>query len=133
MGKYAKAEWYLRHVAEHTAKFGAVPPPWVVVPTSHPYSIRWRMGSGETLLMVFQEWWEQQNWPEAERVEYFRRWPPPPRWIPWMTRHLWDLAWEVPGAFSHDRYYERVKKLGFAGVEEIDRDLADEQWLRAES
>jgi len=134
MGKYANEDWYRKCLADYTARYGAVPPPWVYAPTSHPYSIRWRMGGGETLLMVFWEWWEQQNWCEDERAAYFKKWPPPPRWIPWMADQIWDLnPWEGEGEFDYSAYFERLDQFGFKGMEDVQRDLDDEQWLEAES
>lgn len=134
MGEYADCDWYQERLARYTAQYGAVPPPWVFVEDSHPYSIGWRMGEGETLVMVFHEWWEQQNLSEAARVAYFRRWPPPPRWIPWMADAIWDLRpWETESEagdeFDYAPYYARLTALGFAGVEDVDRDLDDEKWL----
>ena len=123
MGKYAKEEWYKRRLADYKAQYGEVPPPWIHAKNSHPYSIRWRMGEGETLMMVFYEWWEEQKWSEAERVAYFRKWPPPPRWIPWMADRIWDLqSWESAGQFDYARYYPRLKQFGFQGVEDIERE-----------
>jgi hypothetical protein len=134
MGKYADRQWYKRRLAEYTDEYGAVPPPWIHAENSHPYSVRWRMGHGETLLMVFDEWWEQQQWSEAERVAYFRKWPAPPRWIPWMADAIWDLRpWECEGEFDYTPYYKRLGQLGFVGVGDIDRDLTDDKWLRMES
>src|SRR5436190_1963803 len=118
MGQFANAEWYKRRLADYAATYGAVPPPWVYAENSHPYSIRWRMGEGETLLLVFHEWWEQQHWSETERVTYFRQWPPP-RWIPWMADALWDLQpWEGEGEFDHAPHFARIRELGFSGVDE---------------
>ena len=42
-------------VAEH----GTVPPPWVVF-DEHPYTMRWRMGDGESHKLLWYAWWEQQ-------------------------------------------------------------------------
>jgi hypothetical protein len=134
MGQYANAEWYHRRRAQYTAKYGAVPPPWVYAETSHPYSIRWRMGEGETLIMVFQEWWEQQAFSEEERLAYFRKWPPPPRWISWMADAIWDLEPpEDDDDIDYVPYYHRLAQLGFTGIEDIERDLDDPKWLELES
>ena len=133
MGKYANAEWYRRRLAGYVARYGAVPPPWVYAEDSHPYSMQWRMGDGETLVMVFWEWWDQQGWPVPERVEYFRKWPPPPRWIPWMADAIWDLRpWEG-GEFDYGPYFGCLEQLGFLGVADVDRDLDDPRWLELES
>ena len=48
-----------RLVAEH----GAVPPSWVMY-HEHPFSICWRMGGGESHLIVWWEWWPEQGFSE---------------------------------------------------------------------
>lgn len=96
LGQFAEKPWYKERVAALLEEFGAVPPPWVYEPDSHPYSMRWRMGDGETLIMVFTEWWDAEQKDFDKRVAYFRKWPPPPRWLPWMANILWDLEpWEI--------------------------------------
>src|SRR5512133_570637 len=89
-----EAEWIEKRIIELAEEYGSVPPPWFIFPDTHPYDIGWRMGGGESHLMVFNNWWEQEkkNWDEAQRVEYFRRWPPPPRWLKWMIDAIWDLT-----------------------------------------
>jgi hypothetical protein len=129
MGQYADAEWYKDKVAQWVAQYGAIPPPWVFAENSHPYSMRWRMGEGETLVMVFGEWWEQDNKSEEQRIAYFRRWPPPPRWISWMADAIWDLEPWNSDEFDYRPYFKKLSELGFQGVEDYERDLDDEKWL----
>jgi hypothetical protein len=134
VGQYAKAEWYKKKVAQWLDRYGAVPPPWVFAENSHPYSIQWRMGEGETRMMVFGEWWEQENKSEADRVEYFRRWPAPSRWIAWMADAIWDLeSWECEGDFDYQPYFKKLTELGFEGINDYERDLDDEKWLKMET
>ena len=134
MGKYAEAEWYKQSVAQWMEQYGSVPPPWVYAEDSHPYSLRWRMGEGETLVMVFGEWWDQENKSEAERVEYFRKWPAPPRWMAWMADAIWDLEpWDCEGEFDYKPYFKKLTELGFEGADDYERDLEDERWLEMES
>ena len=97
-------------VAKLLDQHGDVPPPWIYVKNSHPCNIGWRMGDGETYIMVFGEWWEQQNKIEEQRIEYFRKWPAPPRWMIWMADLIWDLQlWDCEGEFDYDliEFYER--------------------------
>ncbi|VWC66450.1 hypothetical protein BLA39750_00205 [Burkholderia lata] len=129
MGQYTDADWYRQSVADYTAQYGTVPPPWVIAADSHPYSMRWRMGGGETFMMVFQEWWEQQAWQERERVAYFLKWPPPPRWIPWMADVIWDLEpWDEDGEFDYTRYYAQLEQLGLGGTADVEADMEDSRW-----
>ena len=133
MGQYADQLWYQNRVAALFQEYGAVPPPWAYAPDSHPYSLRWRMGDGETLIMVFSEWWEGEQMEFDARVEYFRKWPPPPRWLPWMADVLWDLKpWEAEDEFDYKPYFAKLAELGFPGGDDYERDLNDEKWLKAE-
>jgi hypothetical protein len=130
MGEYSKQDWYQKFLRELKEKYGDVPPPWIYHRDSHPYSIGWRMGSGESLIMLFGEWWEMEKKNEADRIAYFRKWPAPPRWMPWMADAIWDLKpWESEGEFDYQPYFKKLKELGFEGTEEYEKDLADEKWL----
>ena len=96
------------------------------------------MGAGESHIVVFTEWWEREmrTVGEAERIEYFRRWPPPPRWLTWMIDVLWDIRpWELddPDSFDYSPYFARTEELGFGSEAEFDRDLADPRWLPDDS
>ncbi|MBZ5791175.1 hypothetical protein K8353_13760 [Burkholderia contaminans] len=129
MGQYADEDWYQHDVADYTAQYGTVPPPWIIAADSHPYSMRWRMGGGETFMMVFQEWWEQRAWQEHERVTYFLKWPPPPRWIPWMADVIWDLEpWAEEDEFDYTRYYAQLEQAGFGGTADVEADMEDSRW-----
>lgn len=79
-------------------------------------------------MMVFFEWWA--NFPtEAQRIAYFQKWPPPPRWYAWMSDFIWDLKpWEAGGEFNYQPYFDRLKNLGFPDGDRYQADLDDEQW-----
>lgn len=129
MGQYAEESWYQERVAKWTEQYGAVPPPWVFAEDWHPYCIGWRMGEGETLLMVLGEWWETNCCSEEERIEYFRHWPPPPRWMAFMADYIWDLEPWHDDEFDYTPYFQKLTALGFAGADDYERDLNDEKWL----
>jgi hypothetical protein len=112
-----------RLVAAH----GTVPPPWVVF-EEHPYSICWRMGGGETHLRLWWEWWGQQGLPEEERVAYFRRWPPPHCWFPYLIEAIWGVD-RSDGDERLRPYFERTAALGFGSWQEYEQDLDDPKWL----
>lgn len=121
-------QWVKDEIAELVARHGAVPPPWFVFPNTHPYQIVWRMGAGESFIMIFGAWWKSQKpaMSETQRIEYFRQWPPPPRWLVWMIDVLWDLPDEElndPDAFDYSPYFARTEALGFGTEEEYERDL----------
>ena len=134
-GDMSESEWTKKRVAELVARHGAVPPPWFMFPDTHPYDIVWRMGAGESHMGVLQEWWagEKHELNESQRIEYFRRWPPPARWLTWMIDMIWDLEpWELddPESFDYSQYFARVEELGFGTQVEFDRDMDDPRWLR---
>lgn len=130
MGEYADKDWYHGCLKNYREKYGDVPPPWVYATASHPYSMRWRMGDGETLIMVFFEWWEGENKSEADRIAYFKKWPPPPRWMAWMAETIWDFEPEDPEDESvYQPYFDRLKALGFEGTDDFLKDLDDDKWL----
>lgn len=115
-------------VEKYTLEYGEVPPPWIYAPNTHPYSIGWRMGGGETFVMVFGEWFDTNFSNESDRITYFKRYPPPPRWMAWMADSIWDLEpWEEP--FDYAPYFQKLVELGFDGVQDYEKDLEDEKWL----
>lgn len=120
-------------IARLTAKYGAVPPPWVAFPNTHPYDICWRMGAGESHVMLWAKWWGEQRYDEGGRIEYFRRWPPPSRWLGWMIYAIWDVDVEPSGGDDNDaersRYFGRAEDLGFGSLSDYERDLDDPKWL----
>jgi hypothetical protein len=73
MGEYADEQWYRDRVANMISKHGDFPPPWIYADNSHPYSIGWRMGGGESHIVAFGEWWEQQDMSFDDRIAYFRK------------------------------------------------------------
>ncbi len=91
------------------------------------------MGDGEAHIMVFSEWWEQEDKNESQRIEYFRKWHAPPRWMDWMADYIWDLEIYYEGKdIDYDPYFEKLEELGFEGVADYEKDLNDEKWLKME-
>jgi hypothetical protein len=110
-----------------TAQFGTVPPPWVKY-NEHPYSICWRMGGGESHMMLWREWWEAQKLAEEARIAYFRRWPPPHCWLAFLIEAVWDVdIFEEEVELAP--YFERTAALGFGSQLDYERDLDDPKWL----
>ncbi|MBC8139399.1 MAG: hypothetical protein H8F28_26275 [Fibrella sp.] len=125
----SEQDWMQREIERLTHQIGDVPPPWTFSPNSHPYSIEWRMGAGEGYLMVLARWWESANLDEAERIAYFRKYPPPPRWLQWMIDTLWDIrSWEQE-EFDYTPYFDRVQEMGFGSKADFDKDISDPKWL----
>lgn len=114
-----------RDIDELVSQHGAVPPPWFYVENSHPGDIMWRMGGGEWHIMVFWQWWEQSGMDEAARIAYFKKWPPPPRWMKWMSNAIWDLE---PFRQDYAPYFAKLEAVGFEGVADFEKD--DENWFK---
>ncbi|MBZ9749759.1 hypothetical protein K7W42_02660 [Deinococcus sp. HMF7604] len=110
-------------------QYGTVPPPWVVFPNEHLYSMCWRMGGGEEFIMVWWPWWRSQALDEAARIEYFRQFPPEPRWLDWMLDAIWDLP--LPEGDDEEElldrtpYFLKAETLGFGSREAYEQDLQD--------
>ena len=132
----SQAELIDKRIQELVLEYGSIPPPWFMFPDTHPYEIGWRMGDGEFYVMVFSEWWEREKrgYDEAQRIEYFRKWPPPPRWLPWMIDVIWDidpLEMEDPETYDYSPYFARTEQLGFGTQAEYEADIDDPRWLEA--
>ena len=118
--------WMQGEIDRLSAGHGTVPPPWAVF-DEHPYSICWRMGGGESHLMVWWGWWAQQGFTEDQKVAYFRRWPPPHCWLAFLIEAIWGVDTSEEGD-DLAPYFERTAAMGFGGREDYERDLDDPGW-----
>lgn len=128
MGKYADKEWYKVISKELIEQYGDVPPPWIYEPSAHPYSICWRMGGGESHIMILGEWIDQQDFSEEERIKYCLKYNPPPAWLRWVSRFIWNLKDSYASNFDFDPYFEKLKALGFQGVDNFEEDFNSDKW-----
>ncbi|BAU12106.1 hypothetical protein LEP3755_26350 [Leptolyngbya sp. NIES-3755] len=122
-------DWIQEGIEKLKAEYDSVPPPWIVFPDEHPYSLCWRMGDGEMHLEIWSVWWEQQNYTEAERIDYFRGWMPPPRWLEWTIDAIWE---DDESDFDENAAFARIEALGFGTKAEFDRDFDDPKWYDSE-
>ncbi|HAS42473.1 MAG TPA: hypothetical protein DCS93_18485 [Microscillaceae bacterium] len=123
MGKYSNAEWYIQSKTDYLEKYGDVPPPWVYEPDAHPFSIGWRMGGGESHIMVLGEWLEEKAFSFDEKLAYVKKYPAPARWYYWIVGFLWDIeAYDLPDA-EIDAYFKKLEQLGFEDVANVEEDL----------
>ncbi|KXX66906.1 hypothetical protein [Flammeovirga sp. SJP92] len=123
MGKHANAEWYLESSKALIDQYGDVPPPWVYGPNYHPYSIGWRMGGGESHLMILWEWLSQQNFSFDDRLKYLQKYPNPPRWLQWIVEFLWDIDTMDFEDEDYAPYFKKLEELGFENVENFEKDF----------
>lgn len=133
-------EWYRQFVKQHELAYGCVPPPWEAIRDSHPFSVRWRMGYGESLCDVFPRWLKQYFPTEESRITFFWKHPPPPRWQPYLVEAIFDDPdLDYDGGVYDDGWYEqsgypaKLKALGFRDTELFREDLDDPKWADADN
>ncbi len=125
-------QWIEGEIKRYLLIDGDVPPPWIYSPDSHPLSIQWRMGGGEGFLMVFSHWFQECLRDENDRIVYFKKYPPPPRWLQWLADAIWSLEpWEKE--IDYAPYFQRLEALGFEGVSAFAADFDDEKWEAMEA
>lgn len=123
MGKYENDEWYINSSKVLIEKYGDIPPPWIYAPNYHPYSMGWRMGNGESHIMILGEWLEQKALDFNQRVKYLQKYPPPPRWYQWVVDFLWEVdSWEFDET-EFKPYFEKLEQLGFKHTANFENDL----------
>ena len=120
-------EWMQKDIDSPVTKYGTVPPPWIMY-KEHPYSICWRMGGGESHIMLWWKWRPQQQFAEVQKIEYFRKWTPPHCWIGFLIEAIWNVdAFEETQRCAS--YFTRTSDLGFGGQQDYEQDLDDPKWL----
>ena len=59
-------------------------PPWRKYPEIPRFSIGWRMGYGETYMLIWGEWATCMD--QGQLIEYFRKYVPlPVEWVGWVS------------------------------------------------
>ena len=118
-------------VEKTTARFGGMPAPWVYLANCDPYSIGWRMGSGEEYMIYFPQWLAEQGWTKRERAQFFLDQDVPPMWLHWVAITVLDLG-DRRRSKQHDEVLEelwpQMEELGFTGKEQFATDLLDRKW-----
>ena len=127
MSEFEGSDFIGNEVKKYVAKYGDVPPPWIFRPNSHPYSIQWRMGAGETYVIVYWTWLNEKMKNESELVEFFKKYPAPPRWLGSMADTIWNLE-PMEESFDYSEYFDKLKQYGFEGFEMYKEDLSNEKW-----
>jgi hypothetical protein len=95
-------------------------PPWLKYPSIPRYSIGWRMGGGESYLMVWWRWGENRS--QEEKIAYFREFAPIQLdWVDWVGMQFEEDDDEKDENLSFDelieRAGERIAHLGLFDVE----------------
>ena len=129
MDSFFESEYYQKEVSQYLKEYGEVPPPWVIFTNTHPYSMFWRMGYGEDFLMIYYHWFEENIKTFEEKIAYFKKYSPPPRWLENVVSAVWDIEPWNDENFDYSPYFEKLKSYGFKDVDKFEADLNDEKWL----
>ncbi len=87
------------------------------------------MGGGESYMMAFAHWREGKQFDEATRIAYFRKYPPPARWLEWVIESIWGVQnLEQDDVTVYTPYFDRVEALGFGSKADFERDANDPKW-----
>ena len=109
-------------------EYSTVPPPWVMY-NEHPLSLCWRMGGGESHIVLWGKWWSQQNLTEDQKIAYFRKMPPPHCWLKFLIGAIWNID-----TFKENKltpYFNRTSELGFGTQKDYEQDYDDMKWLES--
>jgi len=123
MGKYKDSDWYLKSSKELIQKYGDIPPLWIYAPNFHPYSMGWRMGGGETHMMILNEWLDQKDLNFDERLKYLKKYPFPARWFQWIIYFLWGVDSYEFEETDYIPYFEKLESFGFNNTSEFKNDF----------
>lgn len=127
MSEFEKSDFYANELKRNIDKYGDVPPPWIFRPNSHPFSIQWRMGAGESYMMLYYTWLKNNINSKDELILFFKKYPAPPRWLGNMANTIWNLE-PMEESFDYSKYFTKLKEYGFEGVEKYKEDLSNEQY-----
>lgn len=115
---------------ELVSEFGFFPLPWTFMPKSHPYSIGWRMGRGESYIGVL--WVYLETLSSEEKTAYFSSQPPPPHWLLWVAEALLNVDepdWDRSEVERLAEYQQTLDELGFSGFEHFEQALNDPELI----
>ena len=124
-----KTEFLKNEINNLVLKYGEVPPAWIYKANSHPYNIYWRTGSGDVFTDCFAIWFQENCKTLEKKINYFKKYSPPPRWLATVVEFLWDVEGWNDGNFDYTPYLQQLKELGFEGTADYQKDLDDEKWL----
>ena len=75
-------------------------------------------------MWMFLTWWRKNGFTEEQRIAYFRKYPPPARWLKWMIEIIWDVR---RGREEDDSVYaahfDRIEALGFGSRADFECDM----------
>ncbi|MHA7059055.1 AraC family transcriptional regulator [Aquimarina sp. M1] len=123
MGKYKNSDWYIETSKALVKKYGDVLPQWIYASNSHPYSTGWRMGGGETHIMILNEWLDQEALSFNGCIAYLKKYPSPARWYSWIIQFLWNVDSHEFEASDYIPYFKKFQRLGFDNAADFTKDF----------
>src|SRR3954452_7308901 len=95
---------------EELAQHGSVRPPWILFPGVHPFDIAWRMGAGETHVMLWGAW----DISRSERIAAIQKHGAVPADWAWWAGDMVEL---IGGEDMYDIPFEDVcRQLDAVGI-----------------
>jgi len=91
------------------------------------------MGAGQGHLMIWHEWWAECELSTDSRIAYFRKWPPPYCWLPFLIGAVWGADIYDHESDDKTNYFELTEQLGFGSNADYEKDFGDAEWLADDS
>lgn len=80
----AREQWIEEAITKELAERKDLLPPWLKYPDIPKFSIGWRMGGGESYLMIWEAWAKKLD--QSQLLAYFDRYKPiPVNWLNWVS------------------------------------------------
>lgn len=80
----AREQWIEAAIAKELAERKDLLPPWLKYPDIPNFSIGWRMGGGESYIMMWQSWAKKLD--QNQLLAYFAQYQPiPVDWLTWVS------------------------------------------------
>lgn len=77
----------------------------------------------------FVSWFEENCKTREEKITYFKKYSPPPRWLATIVEYIWDVeGWNEPH-FDYTPYFKQLAEYGFEGTADYQNDLDNEKWI----
>lgn len=111
----ALTELLLAETAEH----GSVRPPWIRLPGVHPFDIAWRMGAGETHLLLWSAWAPDHD--VSARLAVLRGYGAiPVDWASWAAEAVEVIAGDDSDEIPFEEIRRRLNEVGLTVAGEPD-------------
>jgi len=111
------------NISEYIEKYWEIPPLWIVFEGCLLVSIWWRMWSWKVYLNFFQSWWEKEVMSFNNKIDYFKKYSPPPMWLEFVCDKIWNLDPFDSNFIWYGIYFKKLKDLWFEWVDDFEKDF----------